>query len=743
MKSGMKYRLFLIEDNCVDAKVFEQMLGISGAAVDEFQIAENLSQGILKLKTFTPDIIFLDLALGDSNGIESYQKIRQQAAHIPIVILTGNEEEKMAIDALREGAQDYLIKSTLSPVLIARSIIYSIERKRIEQELLASRANNIALIENTKDGIWSVDKEFRFTTINSRFSENFQQFSGHLPVLGENMLQMVPEKYKEWFSEIFRNAINGEQFRVETKLHFNNEDFHIELSVNPINIDNEIAGVSFFAQNINQRKLTEERIRKSEHAYRLLLESINEGIVFIDNDNQVRFANSKFTAITGFTEQQLTGNSITSFFSPADPLYNCNLVSELLKDENPIEINFKSNDGHLIWFQVKGTPLMDEDGQVGGFLITHTEITAQKNAEEVIRKHEQDYRNLLETMNEGLVYLEKSGTVKFANQRFVQLSGYDLTAISNKRLPHQLLPETLLDLIIEENKGGTSSESHAYQYEIQVTTNANDRKWCMINCSVIRDEVKAFSGLLISYADITDRKSIEDKLQLAQRELNTFIYKSSHDLKGPLSSILGLINLLEKEENLTNSSPCVIMIRKSAEKLDTMLNELLNVVRIKREKIYPEQIDFRDEIRDVMRSLASSEGYYKVRKDITVENGKALRTDKRLLDSILQNLIDNAIRYRRPDVDSFVSVYVRDFMHGVKIEVEDNGKGFDEKTLGNIFTMFNRGNSTSPGNGMGLYIVKNSIDRLGGYIEASLTESNNTRFTIFLPDLFSKEQVLE
>lgn len=106
----------------------------------------------------------------------------------------------------------------------------------------------------------------------------------------------------------------------------------------------------------------------------------------------------------------------------------------------------------------------------------------------------------------------------------------------------------------------------------------------MINCSVTRDETGMLTGILVTYSDITDRKSTEEKLQLAQRELNTFIYKSSHDLKGPLSSILGLIQLLEKENEGNSATPCVNMIRHSAEKLDRMLNELLNVVRIKREK---------------------------------------------------------------------------------------------------------------------------------------------------------------
>ncbi|HET7899379.1 MAG TPA: ATP-binding protein [Flavisolibacter sp.] len=91
--------------------------------------------------------------------------------------------------------------------------------------------------------------------------------------------------------------------------------------------------------------------------------------------------------------------------------------------------------------------------------------------------------------------------------------------------------------------------------------------------------------------------------------------------------------------------------------------------------------------------------------------------------------------------DSFVMVVVSDYMHGVKIEVEDNGCGFKDSTKSNIFHMFNRGSYNAEGNGLGLYVVKNAVDRLGGYIELSCGENQNTKFSIFLPDLFATEHL--
>ncbi|MDQ3051008.1 MAG: PAS domain S-box protein [Bacteroidota bacterium] len=737
----MIYKLLLIEDNKVDANVFRQMLELSGMKVLELKVVDSLESGLVALQEFIPDVLFLDLTLGDSNGIATFYRIKNTVPNVPVVILTGNEDENIALLSLRDGAQDYIPKSELSPGLISRSVIYSIQRKKIEIELLKAKANQDALIENTKDGIWSIDRNMCVISFNSRFRDSMKLLADKEPEPGMTMLELLPLRYHEWFTAIFQRAINGEQFRNETLLHFSDKEHHLEFSVNPVKIEQgHISGVSFFARNINQRKLAEKRIQQSEDAYKLLLETINEGVMFIDNENKIRFANRKFTETTGFDEDELKGVDFSKLLIAEDPYHGRNIVGELLSREEPVEIHLKTKSGQIVWFQLKASPLMDENGAVAGSLLTHTEITAQKQAEQTIRKQEQDYKNLLETMNEGLIYLDPSGLLKFANQRFLIMTGLDLNETLNKRIPHSVLPETLLDLMIEEASAAKNNSEQAYQYEIQISSTNGEKKWCMINCSLIRDEARKFNGLLVTYFDITDRKLTEDKLQLAERELNTFIYKSSHDLKGPLSSILGLINLLEKEQETMNN-PCVKMIRQSAGKADRMLNEMLNVVRIKREKIYPETIDFRSDISEVVQSLRTSDAFYDVRRDIVIESKKELRTDKKLLQLVMHNLMDNAIKYRDPEKkDAFVAVLIRDYMHGVRIEIEDNGCGFKESTKGNIFNMFNRGSYNADGNGLGLYVVKNAVDRLGGYIELSCTEGENTRFTMFLPDLFATEQ---
>jgi PAS domain S-box-containing protein len=733
----MSYKILLIEDNILDVNTFGLMLRRSGLETGELLTAPSLMEGLAISENQRPDIIFLDISLTDSDGISTFVEVKRHFPKIPVVIITGNDNEALAHEALRLGAQDYLVKSKLSPVLIARALIYAIERKKFEGELQQSKARYESLVENTKDGIWSIDTQYRFTTLNSRFADSLMQYSGKRPVPGDLMLDFFPLSMHPFFEEVIGRAMTGERFRTETSLEFPSQVHYIELSVNPIKqSDKVIEGVSFFARNINQRKESEERIRKSEEAYRLLLETINDGVMFIDNDNVIQFANRKFLESTGYGKNEISGMDFSNLIAGNDPAQNLNIVSEILKHEDNREMKFIHKSGNLIWFSVKGTPLMNEKGEVAGTLLTHTEITDRKKAEQTIRRKEQDYSNLLETMNEGMVFIGRDENVRFANRKFESISGFSVSSLKGNPLPKNLLPVSVTELINE-----TGDEPH-HQYEFQVTTTKEEPVWCHINCSRITDEQGQVNGLLITYSDISVRKKAEARLQVTQRELNTFIYRSSHDLKGPLSSILGLINIFIKEEASVTHNPCVKMIKQSAEKLDRMLNEMLHVVRIRKEKIFPEPIDFYSQINEVIVGLRSNESFYDVQRKISIDSKKTLHTDKKLLSLVLHNLMDNAIRYRRPVDDSYVSVKIDDHMHGVMIRVEDNGIGFTDDIRNNIFNMFNKGNYNSEGSGLGLYVVKNAVDRLGGFVELTTDETNRTVFSLFLPDLYANSQLV-
>ncbi|MCZ7582392.1 MAG: response regulator [Deltaproteobacteria bacterium] len=126
----------MIEDSEADARLMLELLKDVQGARFETDVVDRLAKGLERLAKGTYNVVMSDLHLPDSQGISTILNVRAQAEHIPVIVLTGMDDEEMAIRAMQEGAQDYLVKGQVDPNLVGRSIRYAIERKRIEEQLL-------------------------------------------------------------------------------------------------------------------------------------------------------------------------------------------------------------------------------------------------------------------------------------------------------------------------------------------------------------------------------------------------------------------------------------------------------------------------------------------------------------------------------------------------------------------------------------------------------------------------------
>ena len=235
--------------------------------------------------------------------------------------------------------------------------------------------------------------------------------------------------------------------------------------------------------------------------------------------------------------------------------------------------------------------------------------------------------------------------------------------------------------------------------------------------------------------DNTKRREAEQKLQEKMQELNTFTYKASHDLRAPLTSMLGLVNIAAQEAAPGNMTGYLNLIRDSALKMDELLKELTSVATISQGEINATAIDFSALVKETLASIRFLPGFSEVDIHVDIRNTRIYCTDRRLLHSILANLFSNAIKYRNPAHPSRLHVTVEDDAKGVRIDVTDNGIGIPEKFQHKVFDMFFRATELSSGSGLGLYIVKTGVGKLQGKIVMSSEENSGTTFTILLPCL--------
>ncbi len=222
-----------------------------------------------------------------------------------------------------------------------------------------------------------------------------------------------------------------------------------------------------------------------------------------------------------------------------------------------------------------------------------------------------------------------------------------------------------------------------------------------------------------------------------REEQNFFVYKASHDLKGPLVSIKGLIDLIKKEhEDNQAVSQYIDLIDDSVQHLDVTLSELIEFKKIGEAQVKPVDVDFEFMIREILNGFSRYEKYPENEINVNVEQYDTFRTDRTILKSILANIIQNAVKYGRysnnkPKID--ISVKLEDKVS--YLEIKDNGIGMPEAVQKNIFKMFYRGISEIKGTGLGLYIVKTGLDKIGGTIKVESEEKVGSTFKVVLPEL--------
>ncbi|MCK5702267.1 MAG: GHKL domain-containing protein, partial [Cyclobacteriaceae bacterium] len=229
-----------------------------------------------------------------------------------------------------------------------------------------------------------------------------------------------------------------------------------------------------------------------------------------------------------------------------------------------------------------------------------------------------------------------------------------------------------------------------------------------------------------------ERVNIE--LRKLNEELDRFVYSASHDLRAPLASVLGLAEIARLEPTIEAKNECLKMINTSVKKLDGFISDIIDYSRNQRVELQMDKVDIKKEVNDVFYDLKYLDKGGQIEKGVVNYDDRHFITDGRRLSVILKNLVSNSIRYHDLSKNApFIKVEIVYRTNNAVITVSDNGIGIDDDHIDNIFKMFYRADEGSKGSGLGLYIVKETIDKLKGKIEVSSEITKGTTFTITLP----------
>lgn len=235
--------------------------------------------------------------------------------------------------------------------------------------------------------------------------------------------------------------------------------------------------------------------------------------------------------------------------------------------------------------------------------------------------------------------------------------------------------------------------------------------------------------------EMTLRKIIEEQLTTRNKELDTFVYKASHDLKGPLASLIGVTNIARLDLTDPMSVKYMEMISDSAQKLNFTLSNLLEVTKIKYMDAEVKEVDFKILVEKVMAPLQKRIEQEQITIKLSIQQPYPFFSDPFLISTFLQNLLDNAIMYKTTHTAAFVAIDIIDKQGSVEIMVTDNGQGIEKSVQSKVFDMFFRHNLQAKGSGLGLYIVKNCVEKLNGALALLSEPEVGTEVKITLPNL--------
>jgi signal transduction histidine kinase len=266
-----------------------------------------------------------------------------------------------------------------------------------------------------------------------------------------------------------------------------------------------------------------------------------------------------------------------------------------------------------------------------------------------------------------------------------------------------------------------------------------NRKQKINTLLVDRDELRQLEMVEIIRRlnnEINQHKLTQTKLEGINDELNNFMHRASHDLRSPLVSIIGLTNIALQDTTEKERIETLTMINQCTEKLRSLLNEMEEAAKVTYGNLKITSVFLADFINDVIGQLKNADYFKKVSVQILVNENLKINTDENLLRSIIQNLIDNGIKYSNNSIsDSYVKIQAEWIEDELEITVSDNGQGIKDDHQAKVFDMFVRSNESSKGSGLGLYIVKKGVTKLGGKIEMKSKEGVGTTFNIFFPKM--------
>lgn len=617
-----------------------------------------------------------------------------------------------------ESVGRYLRMSAFSPEEDSLFVLFSdiTEHKRRQEALAQSEIRLREMYETAGEGIVIVGYDRVLLDSNPKAAELFG-FGDVEEMIGQEMDDIVSLEDRDRVSALL--GADGRVEGFECALHKRDGSiFWVKINA-VVNYDEhgEPRTITSFIEDVTGRRMMWEALKESEAVLSDIYNVAAEGIVVVDTEDKVLFANPKALSMFGFeTAAEVVGAELPDFL--LGPEFTMELKNRLISDgflEN-FDVELHRKDGTLFWGRLNVVMRGDVQGTQGKATAFISDITEEKEAFMALAESEARLRELYDSAPEAITLTGPDNRFTYANHKAAEVFGYDnpeeMIGVAASEFYHDpAVRKEIYDQLWE--KGSVEGfEGLALRKDGTVF-------WARLNAVLTKDTEGNWVRTHFLLNDISEFKDTERALMRSNEELAAYAHSVSHDLKGPLSAVSVMADLLEeelggREDNRTEEM--LFLLKKNVHIAQERVDALLRLAASGQVPTEVEEVDLNEVVDRVLTLYSLSIREKGIR--VKVENDLGfIRANGQQIRQVFANLINNAIKHNDSDSPEITISRLADEGATMRFMVRDNGSGFAEEAFEHLFTPF-RSTGLTGETGLGLSIARKISHIYGGEIRA-------------------------
>jgi len=620
--------------------------------------------------------------------------------------------------------------------------------KRAKSSIPAPLDSALQLVEALPMPVFFKSRDGKYLGVNKAWEEFFglsrASFLGKLvkdlypqsPAIAQKHLEMDGKLWRKPGGQSYEATVTTRDGRVRDTIYY---------KATFANGSGEVAGLMGAIIDITGRKQAEAALRENEERFRRTFELAGSGVAHIGMDRRFIRVNPRLCEILGYAEDELlrlTGRQI----SHPEDLDVINAQRPRLYageiDSVRVEKRYVRKDGSVVWVSFAMVVERDAAGEPQYEIAFFDDITARKQAEAALSASEALYRQTFELATAGIAHVDLTGRFMKVNRSLCEILGYsekELIGRSVKELSHP----ADRDLTDAQRARVHEGELDSVRFEKRYLKKGGSIVWADLAVAVARDAHGHPQYEVALFDDITARKAAEaalreahEELKRSNSELEQFAYVASHDLQEPLRMVSSYTQLLMRRygDKLDgDAKEFTAFIVDGATRMKQLIEDLLAYSRVGTRDRNFKPVDAESSLKRALTNLrAAIQGSGAT---LTQDKLPTIHCDEAQLAQLFQNLIGNALKFRKPDAAPAVHVGAADRGAEWEFTVRDNGIGIEPQYFERIFMVFQRLHDKGeyPGTGIGLAIVKKVVERHGGRIWVQSQPGAGTTFHFTMP----------